>query len=445
MRHSPALSLSCVTLSLVLAACGDAGGGAETGATLDPSSTGSIDPSGTTTGTPTGSGTNVSPTEDAGTVGESEGASEGTATTADLSGTGTTAATTGTGTAADDTTTDATTIADDTTAGDDTVADDTTTNDTNNGEECQAPGDPQPCDDGTDDIFKAIGLNCSDDKSKAIPIKNPVITSPDTSAYRVATRFGTAQDPMDPALPAWAPKEGSRFLVIGSGTFPPLQPDGALTEGNGQDTQTNGNPDDATELPGIIHHQAGSNSGMGGTPFVGCDGTNDCSDTLEEQWLGIGAGVSYDAFYMSFDLDVPLGTHGYLLDFVYFTEEWPNYVGASVNDMLVVWSTSETFTGNVTFIENQPLTVTALDPYMTVLPGNPLLAGTGFPGDDEGAATGWYTAKGSAAPGESFTVAISVFDVGDPIFDTVGIIDNFRWDCEGCIPSEVDSCGIRPQ
>jgi hypothetical protein len=56
------------------------------------------------------------------------------------------------------------------------------------------------------------------------------------------------------------------------------------------------------------------------------------------------------------------------------------------NDMFVVWSTSESFTGNVTFIDEQPLTVTALDPYMTIKPGDPLLAGTGFPDsfDDTG-------------------------------------------------------------
>lgn len=50
-----------------------------------------------------------------------------------------------------------------------------------------------------------------------------------------------------------------------------------------------------------------------------------------------------------------------------------------------------------------------------------------------------------AAPGESFTLAISVFDLGDTVWDTVGIIDKFRWDCMGCVPNEVDSCGIIPQ
>ena len=301
-----------------------------------------------------------------------------------------------------------------------------------------------PCDDG-DDPFKALGLNCSDDPTTAIPIKKPVVMAPDESSYRVATRFCTAADPMDANKPAWAPMEGSRFLVIGTGKFPALQPDGALAENNDEDSEPNGNPDELTQLPGVMKYEVGSNNGQGGTPFMNCDGTHDCSDTLEGQWNLVPGNVANDVFYMAFNATVPPGTHGYLFDFVFFSEEYPVYVDTDFNDMFVVWSTSESFTGNVTFIEGQPLTVTALASYMTIEPGNPRLEGTGFPGDDEGAATEWFTAKASAEPGETFTIAISIFDMGDTVWDTVGILDNFRWDCTGCVPSEVDSCGLEPQ
>jgi hypothetical protein len=301
-----------------------------------------------------------------------------------------------------------------------------------------------PCDD-TDDVFKAIGLNCSNDPTTAIPIKNPVMMAADKNSYRVATRFGTGPDPMDPKKPAWAPKEGSRFLVIGTGRFPVLQPDGALVENDDQDSEANNNVDELTQLPGVMKYEAGSNNGAGGTPFMACDGVHDCSDTLESQWMIVPNNVANDVFYMAFNLTVPGGTHGYLFDFAFFSEEWPNYVATDFNDMLVVWSTSESFTGNVTFINSQPLTVTALDKEMTIKPGDPRLAGTGFPGDDEGAATEWFTAKASAEPGETFTIAVSIFDMGDTVWDTVGVLDNFRWDCQGCVPSEVDDCGIMPQ
>ena len=311
-------------------------------------------------------------------------------------------------------------------------------------EPCLAPANLVPCDD-TDDVFKAIGLNCANDPATAIPIKNPVIMAADKSSFRVATRFGTGMDPMDPKKPAWAPKEGSRFLVIGTGKFPALQPDGALVENDDFDSEANANIDELTQLPGVMKYEAGSNNGTGGTPFMACDGVHDCSDTLESQWMIVPNNVANDVFYMAFNLTVPGGTHGYLFDFAFFSEEWPVYVNTDFNDMFVVWSTSESFTGNVTFIEQQPLTVTALDPYMTIQPGDARLAGTGFPGDDEGAATEWFTAKASAEPGETFTIAVSIFDMGDTVWDSVGILDNFRWDCEGCVPSEVDDCGISPQ
>jgi hypothetical protein len=322
-----------------------------------------------------------------------------------------------------------------------------TTDETDTGvdPDCQAPATQPPCDQGTSDIFKAIGLNCSNDLSSAIPITNPVIMSPDSTAYRVATYYGSAQDPMDPAKKMWSPREGERMLVMTSGLFPALQADGGLLDDF--DSEPNGNPDFLPDLPGVMTIQEGSNNGNGGTPFMNCDGVGDCSDTIYPQWtIQSLDNTANDVFYMSFDVTVPLGTMGYIFDFAYFSEEWPNYVDASVNDMFIVWSTSESFTGNVTFIDNQPLTVTALDPYMTIQPGNPLLVDTGFDnGDGEGAATGWFTAKGSAVPGETFTVAVSVMDLGDTIFDTVGILDGFRWDCKGCIPTEVMSCGVQPQ
>jgi hypothetical protein len=377
-----------------------------------------------------------------GVSGNSESATMGT--TADVGGTAgpttedSTTAPDGDTTAAIDTTTDEGT----------TAASDGTTGGSSTGgppdEVCLAPAMMVPCDSG-DDVFKAIGLNCSDDPTVAIPIKNPVITAPDKTSYRVATRFGTAQDPMDPKRPAWGPMEGKRFLVLTTGKFPALKPDGALVENDDEDSESNNNPDELTQLPGVMKYEMGSNSGQGGTPFMDCDGTHDCSDTLEGQWNLEPNNVANDVFYMSFNVTTPPGTHGYLFDFVFFSEEYPVYVDTTFNDMFVVWSTSETFTGNVTFIEGQPLTVTALADYMTIEPGNPRLAGTGFPGDEEGAATEWFTAKASAEPGETFTIAISLFDMGDTVWDSVGILDNFRWDCQGCVPSEVDDCGVMPQ
>jgi hypothetical protein len=35
--------------------------------------------------------------------------------------------------------------------------------------------------------------------------------------------------------------------------------------------------------------------------------------------------------------------------------------------------------------------------------------------------------------------------MGDAYYDTTVVLDAFKWSCEGCMPSEVDGCGIDPQ
>ena len=327
--------------------------------------------------------------------------------------------------------------------GDGTTGDDGTTGAI---EVCGAPVMPLPCDHDNADVFNAIGLNCSDDPTRSIPISDSVLKAVDESSYRAAKSFGTAVDLGDPTVPAWAAQEGERFLVIGTGEFPPIdKKDGSLSKEDGDDSQSNGNPDDVIVLPGVIKHHHGSNDGAGGTPFVDCDGLHDCSDTIQPQWDLDPKNVANDVFYMDFDLTAPAGTHGFAIDFVFFSEEWPVYVHTTYNDMLIVWSTSESYTGNITYMDDEPLTATSLDPFMKYQPGDDLLAGTGFPGDDEGVATVWMTARGSAQPGEKFTVAITMFDMGDVLRDSVAILDNFRWECGGCEPVAVGGCGVTPK
>jgi hypothetical protein len=46
-------------------------------------------------------------------------------------------------------------------------------------------------------------------------------------------------------------------------------------------------------------------------------------------------------------------------------------------------------------------------------------------------------------PGAEITIGFYIADMSDSILATVALLDNFRWDCEGCIPSEVDDCGVQ--
>ena len=144
------------------------------------------------------------------------------------------------------------------------------------------------------------------------------------------------------------------------------------------------------------------------------------------------------------ELTVPDGVHGYLFDFAFFSSEWPVYVDSQYNDQFIVWSTSDTYVGNLTFINDAPLTITALDAAGGFAFTNNAqeLAGTGY---EQHAATDWLMARGSAEPGETFQLTFFLADLGDSILASAVALDNFRWECEGCIPSEPESCGIQPQ
>lgn len=327
--------------------------------------------------------------------------------------------------------------------GEDTSGGEESTDDGGMKEICEAPGELTPCDAGTDDIFNAMGLGCEGGPNTSIPIVNPVFTPTDATSWRIITQYGTHIDEMD-GLPTWRPREGESMVMISTGQLPEPDANGVLVEvGNNPDETDN---PDFSALPAPMSPLAGSAGGGGGTPFVNCDGVNDCSDSLISQW-NLGGGDANDLLWFQFETVVPGGTYGYSFDFAYFSEEFPEYVDDIYNDMFVAWSNSESYTGNLCFVNDEPCTVTALWPTQHPV-GDPVMEGTQFDGEfgsDAGEATGWFQANGTSVPGELLQVTFAVFDMGDTALDTTVLLDNFRWDCEGCTPSEVDPCiGIDP-
>jgi hypothetical protein len=307
---------------------------------------------------------------------------------------------------------------------------------------CGAPGDHITCDDwgGPVTAMQAIGLNCPGDPNNSTQTTAASFTAPDAATWRIATQYGTSGD--------WVPSEGESLLVISSGRIPAPNGAGLInSQGNQQDTS---NPDNAP-LPAPMSADYGSNNGNGGNPFNNCDGMNDCSDSLYDQWE-LGDQAANDLLWFDFSVDVPPMTSGWVVDLVYFSNEFPEYVGDVFNDMFVVWEVSESYVGNVCFIDGQPCTVTALDAIADNFSGpneaqHPSLAGTGTQGfgSTGGQATGWVSLEGPASPDENMELTFAVFDMGDTGWDTMVVIDNWRWNCQGCVPNEVNGCGVQPQ
>ena len=99
-------------------------------------------------------------------------------------------------------------------------------------------------------------------------------------------------------------------------------------------------------------------------------------------------------------------------------------MGSIYNDFFTVDLSSGAYTGNVSFDSaGNPININ--NAFFTVTSSS-ALAGTGFDGG-VGGGTGWLTTTAPVLPGETVTLVFSIGDVGDGIYDSTVLIDNFQW------------------
>lgn len=456
-------SLSFLMCAGLVVGCGDDGGG-ETGSASASEGSADASSSSTSPSTPSTDPTSEPTTEPTGGNSDSASTTGDPATTTTVGETSTGGPDESTGnvdpsTGGPDETTGSTGGDSSSSSGDP----DTTTG---NDEECPLAEAHEPCDGDSNDALHAMGLNCTTagpnwiDHQNAVKVAKLDFQAPPMldgkRSWQVARSYGTYVDPMT-QKPFWNSREGDKVLLISSGLLPPPDGQGAVIveDSDVYNDSGLGGKWDSDVMPPPMSPEHGSPDPMG---YTNCDKVNDCSNTILDQW-DLGGGDAEDKMWFSFELTAPAiangqtsDAKGYTFDFAYFSAEFPEFVDSPYNDIFVVWQASEEYTGNVTFINGQPLTVTALWPIdfegecefldPNCVGEDPHLQGTGHITD--GGATGWYQATGGVNPGETFVLAFGIFDMGDSDYDTTAIIDNWQWDCEGCIPNEVDSCGVIP-
>ncbi len=268
-----------------------------------------------------------------------------------------------------------------------------------------------------DDPWHAIGLNC--------PIGPQVNGSINlTGPEQLLVHSGN----LGTHVPApYPPREGDKFVILSSGNAADLAMPG-LFASTGVDFL-------GTPLPApIVTTAVSMTQDCVDNPAL--IGTGDCSNTIEDQWSQ--GGGSYDYAEMRLDVNVPGGTPGLSYDFAMFSTEYPNYYQTQYNDMYIAWLESEQWTGNISFDDmGNPISLNAgfLDykdapnPYDCPAPCvAPELAGTAMEGH---AGTRWLTTSIGVVPGESIELVFAVFDLSDSALDTVILLDNFQWTCEG--------------
>ena len=199
-------------------------------------------------------------------------------------------------------------------------------------------------------------------------------------------------------------------------------------------------------------------------------GTSHSSDlpgggALTDPWTSDGLMMN-DAAEYKVTLKAPMNAQGFSIDYVFFSEEYDDFVGTSYNDKFYMVMNAPKTTGGQARVINftdcrDPATYHDLTGAQCPLPsgyccyiaintalseccwynGCPQgtwktdLGGTGFScaaGEfsdsyDSGSSTGWLTTSWTIHPGEVFTLTFHVHDTSDGIYDSEVILDNFRW------------------
>jgi hypothetical protein len=277
---------------------------------------------------------------------------------------------------------------------------------------CTIP-DHTPCDAGTNDPFRALGLNCPGELQVDASTDGPA------GAIGLRSQFG--------ATNTFAPREGSLYAVIGSGLVGDLDHETPNGDSDAFPTHCNddlGNYDPGGTLPAPLATNDVAGDCSSNAALIG---SGDCSNTIHGQFSQ--GDEANDYVELRFELDVPSDVVSFSYDFAFFSTEYPYYYGSPFNDMYVGWLDSEKWTGNISFDAS----------------GNPISLNAGFLDyqDDAGnlaeldgtcmrqhAGTGWLTTTAGVTGSEHITVVFAIFDLSDSILDSYAFIDNFQWGCD---------------
>ena len=257
--------------------------------------------------------------------------------------------------------------------------------------ECTAP-EHVPCDAGTNDPFRALGLNCPGELQVNASTSGPAVSR------GLRSEFGGTN--------VFDPREGTVYAVIGSGVVAELN------------TPTpNG---DSNQLPTYCSDDLGPfDLGAWLPPPILLD-----DPTLAGRFAA-GALV-YDYVEMRFSVQVPPDVTSFSYDFAFFSTEYPYYYGADVGDMYIAWLEDDHWTGNISYDgSGNPISLNAS--FLEYTGSAPELAGTCIA---QHASTGWLTTTAGVTPGENITVVFAIFDVNSDMVDSYAFIDNFEWSCE---------------
>ena len=153
----------------------------------------------------------------------------------------------------------------------------------------------------------------------------------------------------------------------------------------------------------------------------------------------VGSGAN-DSIDIRLQIRVPTNAQGFSYDFRFFSAEYQSFQCTPFNDYYLASLTSGVggipADHNISF-DSLNNAVSVNNGFFQDCGGNGkscgtcpygvgALAGTGFD-QVNGGSTEWLTTDSPILPGETMILELMVFDVSDHIYDTLVLLDNFRW------------------
>ena len=172
---------------------------------------------------------------------------------------------------------------------------------------------------------------------------------------------------------------------------------------------------------------------------------------------GVRAGDTYNSVALEVRIRVPSNAQGFRFNSNFYTYEYPVYICDEFNDFFAVLQQTDGGSfENIVFDTNGDAVSVNNALLQVCTPGNhggrqfdcplgrDLLTGTGFdgtsscggegdfsgPASEAGGATGWLTTTVPVVGGSVITLRFAIWDSGDPILDSLTVIDGFEWELE---------------
>lgn len=154
------------------------------------------------------------------------------------------------------------------------------------------------------------------------------------------------------------------------------------------------------------------------------------SGSLSTVLNGLNNNQGNDMVQLTLELEVPSGAEYWAVDWRFFSEEYPEWVGSVFNDAFLIETPSSTFTisGSDIVAPNN----VATDPSGELVTVNTVgavgMSAANSIGTTYDGATEMFTTLAPIPPeANTVTIVFSVMDLGDSIYDTTVFLDNFRF------------------